>query len=834
MVNSNSQQNPSIIGTINVNASSSNSKEGWIFPIKERFKLTKEFLEKYKDIRPNWGPLGEITYMRTYSRKIEKENRMEKWWETCKRVVEGEYTIQLNHIKNLHMSWNSWAAQKSAQTSFDKMFNFKWLPAGRGIYSMGTDVVYERGSMNLFNCSAITSKYIEERFSDPFVFMMSASLSGVGVGFDTEGKNKVKIVEPKYKEEKHIVGDSKEGWCEILKIVLESYVGKEKMPTEIDYSQIRPAGSPIKTSGGTAPGPDCLIKCINNIKAHLDKKIGNVLTSGDIVDLMNYIGVCVVSGGKRRTAQIAFGDYEDKEYIELKNPKKFQEELYSHRWCSNNSIFAKKGMEYDSVVDQIKNNGEPGVIFLDHLKHYGRMKDGYGDHDIDVDMTNPCFHGDNLLQKKTDSGRILCDINNIQIGDFIWSTEGWTKIINKISRGIKPVFEYSTNPRSFILLTDNHNIISNGIKIEIGKSDSIDMFDVMGDNEKSDNKIINKKITEIKPIGEHEVFDITVDNSSHTLWCNGYNVANCGEIGLSGGNGSGGELCNICDIYPSLHDTYEEFESTLKYCYLFCKTVALVPTDNVYTNNIIMKNRRIGISMSGITDAIQKHGATKFFEWCDKGYAYIKSIDLKYSSWLCVPKSIKLTAIKPAGSTSLLPGVSAGIHASHAEYYIRRIRFEDSSPILKLLIDAGYNVEKDVYADNTYVVEFPVKTENFLKGKKDMTIWEQLELGAKMQYYYVDNSVSQTVTFKKEEINDLKMALELYQDRLKTVSFLPLLEEDSGYKQIPYETITKNKYEEMIKDLKPIDFSMLTSTHDDDEEEKYCQGDKCQLPIKTK
>ena len=667
-------------------------QENWVFPIKEKFKLTKEFLEKYEDKEVSWGPLGQLTFMRTYSRKIDKENRMENWWETCKRITEGTYTIQLNHCKNLKLEWNQWSAQKSAQEFFDKMFTFKWSPPGRGLYNMGTNVVYERSAMYLFNCSMVTTKYIDNNFPDPFCFVMDASMVGVGCGYDLLGKNKIKIQEPTYTDEQFIVEDSKEGWCSILRIVLDSYVGKSKQPTNINYSLIRPEGSPIKSSGGKCPGSGPLIKCINSIIRHLNKKINKNISSGDIVDLMNYIGVAVVSGGKRRTALLSLGEHDDEEYVELKDPSKYPDELLSHRWSSNNSIVLDKNINYDQIAKQISTNGEPGLINLDSLRHYGRIKDGYGDHDLKVDGTNPC-----------------------------------------------------------------------------------------------------------------------------------------GEIGLSGGNGASGELCNLSHVFPANHDTFDEFKRTLKYAYLYCKSVTIIPTHNYYTNSIILKNRRLGISLSGITDAIQKFGATKFFEWCDKGYEYVKQLDIEYSDWLCIPRSIKLTTVAPTGTVSLLSNSSPGLHFPHSEYYIRRIRIDKLNPILDIIKKAGYKCEESVYGDNSIVVEFPVKTENFSKGKSQASMWEQMELGAKLQYYWSDNSLSQTCTFKKEEERDLKMALELYRDRLKTISLLPLT--DSGYQQMPYEAITKDQYENMIKHLKILDFSPLTSTHEIDVEERFCQGDKCELSI---
>jgi len=102
----------------------------------KKFKLSDAFIEKYKEVRPDWGPMGEFVYLRTYSRRLENENRNEYWWETVRRVVEGTFEIQKDYVQKLKLPWSNNKAQKSAQIMFDKMFNFKFLPPGRGFKSI--------------------------------------------------------------------------------------------------------------------------------------------------------------------------------------------------------------------------------------------------------------------------------------------------------------------------------------------------------------------------------------------------------------------------------------------------------------------------------------------------------------------------------------------------------------------------------------------------------------------------------------------------------------------------------------------------------------------------
>ena len=107
-----------------------------------KFQLSENFIEPYKHLQPDWGPIGYVTYKRTYARPIIEEDRSEEWWETIKRVVEGTYTIQKHHCKKIGLPWNGNKAQKSAQEMFKLIWDFKFLPPGRGFWMMGTDFLW--------------------------------------------------------------------------------------------------------------------------------------------------------------------------------------------------------------------------------------------------------------------------------------------------------------------------------------------------------------------------------------------------------------------------------------------------------------------------------------------------------------------------------------------------------------------------------------------------------------------------------------------------------------------------------------------------------------------
>ncbi|UCC20067.1 MAG: fused protease/ribonucleoside-triphosphate reductase, partial [Promethearchaeota archaeon] len=569
-------------------------------------------------------------------------------------------------------------AQKSARIMFEKIWNFKFLPPGRGLWMMGTEFIARHGSMSLNNCGFASTEDIALKHSKAFEFVMDALMLGVGVGFDTKGAGKITIKKPKEGNFGFQIPDSREGWVESLKLMLEAYFLGKQVP-EYDFSLIRPAGQPIRGFGGVASGSGPLKEMLEEIQIILQSRIGQKISSVDIVDIMNHVGKCVVAGNVRRSAEIALGDPADLDFVTCKQDEKA---LYSHRWASNNSVFAVRGLDYSFIANQIAVNGEPGVFWLENAKNYGRMGDPPNFKDSKAAGVNPC--GEQTLE-------------------------------------------------SF-------------------------------------------------------------------------------------------ELCCLVETFPSRHETYEEYQDTLKYAYLYSKSVTLVNTHWQETNAVMLKNRRMGISQTGIIEAFIKHGRRRMLEWCGRAYNYLQELDEQYSGWLCIPRSIKITTVKPSGTVSLLPGVPPGIHYPHSEYYIRRIRLSNNSDLIEPIKNAGYKIENDSYSPNTVVAEFPIHEKYFDRSKNEVSIWEQAENAAAYQKYWSDNQVSITITFTEEEADQIKHVLECYEDKLKSVSFLPIKEH--GYKQAPYEEITKDQYEEMVSKLTPFN---LDDTRDRAIGEKFCDSDRCEI-----
>lgn len=369
-----------------------------------KFTLDDDFITEYKTRRPPFGfnGLGELVYLRTYSR-LKDDGTNEQWYETVQRVVEGTYSMQLRWIKQQGLHWNARKAQRSAKKMYERIFSMKFLPPGRGLWAMGSPLTEERGLWAaLNNCAFVSTDNLKEDLSDPFTFLMDASMLGIGVGFDTKGAGQV-IIQPQVTVGTMIyeIPDTREGWVTSVKLLLESYFVQGSMCVELDYSKVRGAGEPIKGFGGVSAGPEPLKELHEAIRRLLDSSVGHSISITNIVDIMNLIGKCVVAGNVRRTAEIVFGDATSEEYLDLKNYEKnpHREEF---GWTSNNSVFADIGMNYEQAAERVRVNGEPGFAWLDNMQGYGRMLDARNDLDFRVKGGNPC------LEQSLESYELCC------------------------------------------------------------------------------------------------------------------------------------------------------------------------------------------------------------------------------------------------------------------------------------------------------------------------------------------------------------------------------------------------------------------------------------------
>lgn len=680
------------------------------------FRLSEDFIAGYHDKKAPFGyrdaggnSVGEITFLRTYSR-LKEDGTKETWTDVCERVINGMYSLQKDHCKTNRLPWNDQKAQASAKEAFDRLFSLKWTPPGRGLWVMGTSIVNEQhNSAALQNCAFVsTLEMSKNNPAKPFAFLMEASMLGVGVGFDSKGADKGFIIynPPMPLNDSdanaYVVPDTREGWVESLVIQLNSYLKPDQRYAEFDYSLVRPAGERIKTFGGTAAGHEPLLKLHTYIRKLFANRDGEMLTRKDVADIGNLIGVCVVSGNVRRSAELLIGSIEDEEFLNLKNYGTYDEkgkftpgpaaERREWGWMSNNSVDVKVGQDLSPIIDGISLNGEPGVLWMDVSRQYGRLADVPNNKDHRVAGYNPCAE------------------------------------------------------------------------------QSLESF----------------------------------------------------------------EMCTLVETYLNRHEDLEDYKRTLKFAYLYAKTVTLLPTHWEETNAIMQRNRRIGTSMSGVANFADNRGLPTLRDWMDKGYGTIKYYDNTYSEWLGIRESIKTTTVKPSGTVSILAGESPGVHwTPGGKFFLRTIRFSNLDPMLPLFTMAKYRVEPAFESpDTTSVVYFPIASDA-VRSDKEVTIFEKMALAAQAQRYWSDNSVSVTISFNSEtESQHVGTVLHMYDGQMKTVSFLP--QGNDVYPQQPYSQITEDDYKEYAMQLFPIDFTgVYAGMAADAVGEAYCTTDACEVRLIT-
>jgi len=670
------------------------------------FRLSEDFVSGFRSKKPPFGyrdaagnSVGEITFLRTYSR-LKEDGTKETWVDVCERVINGMYSLQKDHAKSQRLPWNDAKAQASAKEAFERLFELKWTPPGRGLWVMGTPLVNQhRNSAALQNCAFVSTLEMNKNNpAKPFAFLMEASMLGVGVGFDDKGADKdFLIYEPRLETiETYQVPDTREGWVESVVLLINSFLKPDQPVYDFDYSLVRPAGAPIRIFGGTAAGHEPLKKLHDHIERLFKGRAGEKLTRKDIADIGNLIGVCVVSGNVRRSAELLIGRIDDEGFLNLKNPSVYPErnsydpENPGWAWMSNNSVEATVGSDYSKIVDGIIRNGEPGIVWLDVSRKYGRLADPANNKDWRIAGYNPCAE------------------------------------------------------------------------------QSLESF----------------------------------------------------------------ECCTLVETYLNRHDSKEDFLRTLKFAYLYAKTVTLLPTHWEETNAIMQRNRRIGTSVSGVANFADNKGLPVLRDWLNEGYKVVKQYDSTYSEWLGIRESIKMTTVKPSGTVSILAGESPGVHwASGGKFFNRAIRFANSDPMLPLFKMANYRVEPASESpETTSVVFFPIATEA-KRAEKEVSIYEKMDLAATAQFYWSDNSVSVTVTFDPEkEGKDIGTALSMYDGRMKTVSFLPM--GNAVYPQMPYTQISEQDYEEGRMTLFPIDFSgVYAGMASEAIGEAYCTTDACEVKL---
>ena len=289
------------------------------------------------------------------------------------------------------------------------------------------------------------------------------------------------------------------------------------------------------------------------------------------------------------------------------------------------------------------------------------------------------------------------------------------------------------------------------------------------------------------------------------------------------------ETCCLAEIYLPNIESEKELWDVAKMLYRVNKHSLAIGAHSPETHEIVSKNMRMGIGITGVMMSTPEQKS-----WLDITYRKLRAYDKEYSSIMGWNPSIKLTTLKPSGTLSLLAGVTPGVHPSPAgPYYIRRMRVATDSPLIQACKNNGFPVEFQRNFDgsndtSTMVVSFPCKLPEWVKTGEQVDVIDQLDMVKEMQTVWSDNSVSVTAYYRKEDIPRIKEYLSNnWKDNFKTLSFL--LYYGHGFDQAPYETISKEKYLEMVEKVTPITNVSFLET-DISEDQVGCESGVC--PVK--
>lgn len=370
-----------------------------------------------------WGPLGYVTFKRTYARRLDDSNENSKT---------EEYSDSIDRvIKACKTQLKCGFSKEEEQELKEILLSLKGSVAGRFWWQLGTKTVNKLGLLSLQNCAGV-----QVDTPKAFVWTMEALMLGTGVGYNLQREyvyqlpkvKKAKIIRQDSNDADFIVPDSREGWVKLLEQVLKSHF---ETGENFSYSTIliRGKGAIIKGFGGTASGPEELCWGMGEINKLLNARAGKKLRPIDCLDIMNIIGYIVVAGNIRRSAQISLGDADDLQYLNSKNWS--QGNIPNHRAMSNNSIVCN---DINLLPEQFwkgyDGSGEPfGLINLGLSRRVGRLgEEQYSDPEVVV--FNPCVTGDTEILTKEGYQRIDTLVG---IETEIWNGFEWSKVTPKIT-----------------------------------------------------------------------------------------------------------------------------------------------------------------------------------------------------------------------------------------------------------------------------------------------------------------------------------------------------------------------------------------------------------------
>ena len=279
------------------------------------------------------------------------------------------------------------------------------------------------------------------------------------------------------------------------------------------------------------------------------------------------------------------------------------------------------------------------------------------------------------------------------------------------------------------------------------------------------------------------------------------------------------QFCNLTEVVVRATDGIKDLKKKVRIAAIL-GTIQSTLTDFHYLRKIWKKNteeeRLLGVSLTGILDNAMLNDYTS--EQLPKLLEQLKQVAIdtnkEFADAMGIPASTAITCVKPSGTVSQLVDSASGIHPRHDSYYYRRVRNDVKDPITKFLLDAGVPGEPDVTNPGSIMVfTFPKKAPEGAKLRGDLTAIDHLNLWLVYQRHWCEHKPSVTISVKEDEWPTVGAWVWENFDELSGVSFLPY---DGGtYRQAPYETVNKDKYEELLAKMPvALDWDALIEVDD--------------------
>ena len=324
--------------------------------------------------------LSDLTVYMKYAKFVPEFNRRETWEELVTRNM------------NMHIKKYPLLAGEIVDV-YKYVYDKKVLPSMRSMQFGGKPI--EISPNRIYNCAYLPIDHL-----DAFAESMFLLLGGTGVGYSVQKHHVEKLPEIRKpntnRTRRFLVGDSIEGWADAIKVLMKSYFGEHLSTPDFDFSDIRPKGAQLVTSGGKAPGPQPLKDCLHKLKGMLDaKEDGQKLSSIEVHDMVCHIADAVLAGGIRRAALISLFSADDQEMISCKSGTWWETNPQRGR-ANNSAALVRHKITKEFFLDlwkrvEASGAGEPGIYFTND-KDWG---------------TNPCCE----IALRPNQFCNLCEVN---------------------------------------------------------------------------------------------------------------------------------------------------------------------------------------------------------------------------------------------------------------------------------------------------------------------------------------------------------------------------------------------------------------------------------------